>query len=264
MRVAFNVVVLYPALVQGSDAPMDLVRALNESYLDKSIDLLIIGRGGGSFEDLSCFNDEILARTLYNAPFPTISAVGHEGDYTICDFIASLRAPTPTGAAMLAVQDQRDIKEYLSHVEQRLLSGYRSYLNQLSNKLEGLSESYCMQHFDQVIDQKMNNVELLLSKLNKNSPLAIIENKLQQLDHLSNALNNDYNHYLEMQENKYINKVDKLIIVNPLNIMKKGYSIVFQKGNVVSNVVNVNKDEPIKIQMVDGSIEAQITKISEE
>ena len=125
-------VVLYPALVQGSEAPKDLIRALKSAYQDSSIDCLIIGRGGGSFEDLACFNDEELARTLFKAPFPTVSAVGHEGDYSICDFVASLRAPTPTGAAMLVCKDKNDILENLNIIEQRLKSSYRSYLEKLN------------------------------------------------------------------------------------------------------------------------------------
>lgn len=111
---------MYPALVQGLDAPKDLIQALKRVYQDGDADVIIIGRGGGSFEDLSCFNDENLARTLFSSPIPTVSAVGHEGDYTICDFVASHRAPTPTGAAMLLSKDKKDITELLIANSKRL------------------------------------------------------------------------------------------------------------------------------------------------
>ena len=100
---------LYPALVQGQDAPASLIKALNKANKDDLVDLIIIGRGGGSLEDLSCFNDEGLARAIFASRIPIISAVGHEADYSICDFVADLRAPTPTGAAMLASISKEDI-----------------------------------------------------------------------------------------------------------------------------------------------------------
>ena len=143
-------VVLYPALVQGNDAPKDLIRALNSAYQDETIDCLIIGRGGGSFEDLACFNDEELARTLFSAPFPTISAVGHEGDFSICDFVASLRAPTPTGAAMLACKDKKDIIENINIFEQRLRSAYRSYLEKVNIQYKNIANSYALTKFNNI------------------------------------------------------------------------------------------------------------------
>lgn len=257
-------IILYPASVQGSDAPLDLVRALKEAYQNKDIDVLIIGRGGGSFEDLACFNDETLARTLYDAPFPTISAVGHEGDYTIVDFVASKRAPTPTGAAMLCVKNRVDIIENIDINIQRLKSGFRTYLSILENNLNKLEKSYALSKFDFLLDQKANQVDVLKSKLEKNSPLNIINASLEKVNHLKISLNNNYSTYLTDLEHSFKNNINKLIILNPLNLMDKGYSVVFNENNVISSVKMVDIDDEVDIRMKDGKLKARITNISED
>ena len=279
-------ILLYPALVQGEDAPKDLVRALKEAYTNDSIDCLIIGRGGGSFEDLSCFNDETLARTLFAAPFPTISAVGHEGDYSICDFVASMRAPTPTGAAMLACKDKNEILENISIVEQRLKSSYRSYLQKLNIQYNNIVNSYALSKFNQIINVYENKYISLYEKLKTLSPITMIEQKIEKIQQSKNYLNLMLNHIISNNSNKFesinnnlhikfqnritniedniINNIDKLILLNPLNVMKKGYSIAYQKDNVISSVKNLTLNEKLRVKMFDGEIETQILQIKEE
>lgn len=279
-------VVLYPALVQGNDAPKDLIRALNSAYQDETIDCLIIGRGGGSFEDLACFNDEELARTLFSAPFPTISAVGHEGDFSICDFVASLRAPTPTGAAMLACKDKKDIVENINIFEQRLRSAYRSYLEKVNIQYQNIANSYALTKFNNIINNYESQYFNLFEKLRSFSPKTIIEQKIDKVEQTKDYLNLYLNHIINQSNQKYdfltnnlqvnfINKIkniedkinvniDKLILLNPLNLMKKGYSIAYQNNNVISSVKDININQTIKIKMSDGEITTNIIEIKEE
>ena len=279
-------VVLYPALVQGNDAPKDLIRALNSAYQDETIDCLIIGRGGGSFEDLACFNDEELARTLFSAPFPTISAVGHEGDFSICDFVASLRAPTPTGAAMLACKDKKDIIENINIFEQRLRSAYRSYLEKVNIQYQNIANSYALTKFNNIINNYESQYFNLFEKLRSFSPKTIIEQKIDKVEQTKDYLNLYLNHIINQSNQKYdfltnnlqinfINKIkniedkinvniDKLILLNPLNLMKKGYSIAYQNNNVISSVKDININQTIKIKMSDGEITTNIIEIKEE
>lgn len=279
-------VVLYPAIVQGQDAPNDLIRALLESYENQEIDCLIIGRGGGSFEDLSCFNDEKLARCLFTAPFPTISAVGHEGDYTICDFVASFRAPTPTGAAMIAVKDVKDLKENLNILNQRLISSYTVYLNKIETKLNSLVGSYGIAKFGNIIDNKYIKCNVLVERLKQYSPLHNILSQIETIKHYDlsminsvkmilkqesnhyeskiNALNDSFKNYLNKININFNEQLQKLIILNPLNIMSKGYSITYQDNNVISSVKDIDKNKNIKIKLVDGEVLTNIIKINED
>lgn len=279
-------VVLYPALVQGDDAPKDLVRALKESYKNNELDCLIIGRGGGSFEDLACFNDEELARCLFQAPFPTISAVGHEGDYTICDFVASHRAPTPTGAAMLAAKNQFEVLETINILKQRLISARRVFFNKLEKNLEYYQNSYGLAQFDQIINNLINKSNVFVEKLKQYSPIHLLEKKNEQLQNNCNLLNLYYTRYLEnikrcyqynleklnlnyqlnMDKNDF--KLDqyyqKMILLNPLNIMKKGYSIIYQDDSVISSVKNIDKTKSLKVKLFDGEIETKIINVKED
>ena len=279
-------IVLYPAQVQGSDAPKDLIRALKLAYLNNEIDCLIIGRGGGSFEDLSCFNDEELARCLFQAPFPTISAVGHEGDYTICDFVASLRAPTPTGAAMLAVKNQEDIIENVNILKQRLISSTRVYFSKIEKNLNYYQNSYGIAQFDQIIGNLANKSNVLIEKLKQHSPIHLLEKKNEQLQNNLNYMKLYFSRYLENLNNSYhkdieclsvsyqenLEKYDlkleqycqKMILLNPLNLMKKGYSIVYQDENVISSVKKIDKNKNIKIKLFDGEIDTKIINVKEE
>lgn len=250
---------LYPALVQGLDAPKDLVRALKEVYKDNDSDVIIIGRGGGSFEDLSCFNDETLARTLFSSTIPTISAVGHEGDYTICDFVASFRAPTPTGAAMQLAKDKNDVLGILVTISKRLTNGVKNKLISCFNTWQNLSSSYVLTNFDRTLTVKEENLKLITEKLSKYSPEMItvnIENKINELDlRLSNSFqvifsnfSNSYNNLnqrlrvelvndkidaYQKDVTKYINQID--VLTN-----KKYNETSLQLENLVNKIVILN------------------------
>ncbi len=294
---------LYPALVQGTDAPKDLVRALLKVYQDNDADAIIIGRGGGSFEDLSCFNDETLARTLFASKIPTVSAVGHEGDYTICDFVASFRAPTPTGAAMALSKDKKDVNDLLIDRSSRLKIAIKSKLVSDYNIWNNLSSSYGLANFEKILNNKHTVLDSYISKLQKFSPELLtknVENKIIESDlRMHNAINNKFNEYnalisnfdSRLKPNLVINKInkyddlidqffnrivdinnneiakletmlfnmtDKMVLLNPFNIMKKGYSIVYKDENIVSSSKDLKSDDEIMIKMSDGDVYAKI------
>lgn len=304
-RLPMAKLILYPALVQGRDAPADLVRALKQVYHDNLAEVLIIGRGGGSFEDLSCFNDETLARTLFASPIPTVTGIGHEADYTICDFVASYRAPTPTGAAMRLTKEKSDCYDELWMKIKRLKNGVINTLKDDYNRYQHLINSYGIAHYDKIIDAKISKLELFTSELNKYSPinqvilknnrlkeicsllqinfqkqLNFYDNKMDLINNIlkpaiidqkiiqSNQSLNILGHNLDLHYQKNLQKTDqliktiinKLVILNPFNTMNRGYAMVIQNNQIVSQINQLNFEKPIKIKMTDGSIEANLIK----
>ena len=305
-RLPMALIKLFPATVQGEEAPRSLISALSLAYADPTIDCLIIGRGGGSFEDLNCFNDEALARKLYDAPFPTISAVGHEGDYTICDFVCSFRAPTPTGAAMKLTKEKKDVNELVLNYSKRLATGIKNKLTQSFNSWNSLNTSYGLSKFDEILGSKeqlynnLNNRLMLLSpdNLAKNLEDKIVDltNRLNksvsnyfnninlQINGLNSRLRSDLvikrieNEYKEVSslENKmnllveqqyatsvkiFNHLVEKCTILNPLNIIKKGYTIVYKDEDIVYNVDELNQNDEVKIKFNDGVALATVNEI---
>ena len=308
-RLPLATIKLYPALVQGLNAPADLIRALNLVYKDNDADVIIIGRGGGSFEDLSCFNDEKLARLLFVSKIPTISAVGHEGDYTICDFVASYRAPTPTGAAMKLTKDKNDVSNILVNYSKRLSADIKSKLTLAYNNWKKLSTSYMLVNFNNVLDEKLQkclNLDARLSQFAPDRFVKRLEDNLEQLEkrlkkageysfEINNNLYNgiacrvkeelilkniekcekEYNviekrllpSYLNNYQNyeaKTLRLIDKIVILNPFSIMKKGYSIVYKDENIISSIDELNVDDDVKIKLYNGYTLAHINKIVKE
>lgn len=307
-RLPLAKLILYPALVQGIDAPKDLIRALDLAYHNSSIDCLIIGRGGGSFEDLNCFNDEALARKLYEAPFPTISAVGHEGDYTICDFVCSFRAPTPTGAAMALTKEKADIEKNIISISKRLTYSIKNKLINSFNMLKNYQESYGFAHFDEILNQKeqtfidLNKRLSLLTpeqiainldvKIKEQSRLLniyieqLIKNNNTKLEHLSerlrinlvmdkidslfekvkvftNQMNNSFDNILNKNYQQFDYLVEKSMLLNPLNIINKGYAIVYKKQKMIYSVNELTTSDEVRIKFKDGNAKALIQEIEE-
>ena len=276
--------ILFPSLVQGSAAAEDIVKKI-ELANAYDIDTLIVGRGGGSIEDLWPFNEEIVARAIYNSKVPVISAVGHEIDFTISDFVADLRAPTPTAAAELAVPDIKNILEYLSNTKTR---SYNAILNMVSAKklvLDKLSNSYVLKNPNNLYEVKEQTLDLLLDKIHSNMT-KILDNYRVRLFTYSNSyvLNNPnilYDKYKErlINFNKYLNreivkKIDdvkanlnnltsRIILLNPMETLKRGYAIVRIEDNVISSISNIKKDDKIFVELKDGKIETKVVKVCE-
>ena len=270
---------LYPALVQGADAPASLIKALNKANKDDLVDLIIIGRGGGSLEDLSCFNDEGLARAIFASRIPIISAVGHEADYSICDFVADLRAPTPTGAAMLASTSKEDIFANLYNINKHLTVSIKNKLTNEYNKLELLKNSYVLSRFSDLLTNKKLQLDAIDLRLASVSPLNKLNEYLKLADSLSlrlgllnldskiderieyiNSMNTNLNKIVcqkvDNEEKEVDGMINKLILLNPLNILSKGYSLTYRENKLVKSVNDVNENDEINIKVSDGDIKA--------
>lgn len=274
---------LFPALVQGADAPRDLIRALKEVYEKNEFDCLIIGRGGGSFEDLSCFNDEKLARTLFASPIPTVSAIGHEADFTICDFVSSLRAPTPTGAAMLLTKNKEDIIQNIEFEASRIERNFKyriqyfekqlvvieKNLNQLSPKMKIENNLHLLSQYQYRINtnflNKINKLEHQVNVITKSIDgkiiLGRVDKSIEDVKHYETILKQKIKHTYDQNNLTLVNIIDRLTNLNPLNIMKKGYGIIYQNNNVIDKVEKVNLNENIDIRLSDGMINALVIDI---
>ncbi|MDD3453604.1 MAG: exodeoxyribonuclease VII large subunit [Bacilli bacterium] len=255
---------LFPALVQGDASALDIakkIRQANESLFN--LDVLIVGRGGGSFEDLNSFNDENVAREIFKSNIPIISAVGHEVDYTIADFVADLRAPTPTGAAELAVPNMIDLKHNLKQYNIRLNEAIMKKINLKKLYLDSIKNSFVIKNPMIMYDNKKQKLDLILEKLNQ-----IILNKVdKQKEYLISLkknyiLNNPEILYKNYQI-KLVNLMEKLEIVSPLNTLKRGYSLTYKDNILVKSIKDVKIKENIKIKMADGIISASINEIGE-
>ena len=225
---------VFPTLVQGSDAAPNIVKMI-ELANTFPLDTIILGRGGGSIEDLWAFNEEIVARAIFNSKIPIISGVGHEIDFTISDFVADLRAPTPTGAAILATRDKEEIISYLDSCKTRIN-------NALDNKLQNAYE---------ILKKYKSNYIL-------NNPTRLYDIQEQKLDILYDKLNNAINLNLDNLMKKTEKYKIKLDLLNPVSILDKGYSIVYKGNEIIKDVSLLSKDDDINIIVKNGKISANV------
>ena len=234
-RYPLATIYLYPALVQGEGAARTLIDGID--YFDKSrlVDTVIIGRGGGSIEDLWEFNNEMLARRIYECSVPVISAVGHETDFTICDFVADMRAPTPSAAAELAVPDIRELFVAVDNMLDRSDRALNRALERARERLLRISESRALGDFSSLISAIFEKVNIL----EKNASSA-------------------YSAILGDKKLSFISDVAKLEALNPLSVMSRGYSIVEKNGKSFSTVGSVETGDVITVRLRDGSVDATV------
>lgn len=228
-------IVLCPVLVQGDNAALQLVDAVNKLNQYDLCDTIIIGRGGGSIEDLWAFNDENLAYAIYNSHIPVISAVGHETDFTICDFVSDLRAPTPSAGAELAVPDRNEILQNLD--------AQRQYLSSL---------------MDKKLIENNNIVSEMTTKLLSLSPDDKIAKLYNDLDFLSQKYENNSNRIFQNTANKIELLATKLESLNPVSILKRGYSVVTNNDKTVTSVKDVKNGDTLAINVTDGKIISKV------
>ncbi len=253
--------ILFPSLVQGENAKEDLVKniKLSEHY---DLDVLIIGRGGGSIEDLWPFNEEMVARAIYECKIPIISAVGHEIDYTISDFVADLRAPTPTGAAELAVPEKEELMSYLLQLKIRLGKTLMEKIKTAKASLERFQNSYVLKNPMALFEIESQKLDTLKETLNA-TMLHFLEKKRFLFEHKKNSYLFLYPEALyKEKENALMHNIQKLELLNPLRVLKRGYAIPYQKGNILHSVKEVKK-EALELHLVDGIIEANVVDIKE-
>ncbi len=226
---------LFPSLVQGEEAAVQLISGIEYFNITKSVDVIIIGRGGGSIEDLWAFNDEYLARAIYNSKIPVISGVGHEIDFTICDFVADLRAATPSAAAELATPD----------ISQLLLK-----LNQFKERSESIIEN-------KVLDYKQKLNSLSNSRVFSNPESMLEIPKIVLKTHQKN-LNNTFLRLISDKKSQFGEAVAKLDALNPLSVLSRGYAAVYSTNGInIKSVNEIQVENNIKIKFYDGNVVAK-------
>lgn len=276
-RYPLATIYLYKSLVQGPDAPNSLIKAIQKANDDNIVDVIIIARGGGSAEDLSCFNNEALARAIFSSKIPIVSGVGHETDFTICDFVSDFRAPTPTGAAVKVTNDANVLKQTLSNLRNQLVSCAKKILTEKYNTYQAIVTTYQFQSFDEVLGIKETSLDQLTYSLVMNSPKSRIERELKTVESLDKRLslmdfpqkislmeNNieeirklmekSFSRKISTEENFLFNLIDKMIAINPLSLMKKGYTLTYQDSELILSSKNINMNKEIEIKFHDGTI----------
>lgn len=252
---------LYPSLVQGEAASADIVKKIKQVNAEGLVDTIIVGRGGGSIEDLWSFNEEIVAEAISQSQIPIISAVGHETDFTIADFVADMRAPTPTAAAEMVAPNIVDVLTYLNQLKSRLNQGLKTQISFKEVTLDRLTNHYMMKNPRTLFESRL----LKLSQLEKSLESALNENvvqKKQQLERLDVSLNERMQKTLISTKNNYTVMLTKLEMLNPLAVLKKGYSVVTDEaGHSVKDVKDLTVGKEISGTLNKGRFKAQVTKV---
>lgn len=248
---------LFPCLVQGEFASSDVIKKIKQAE-KYDLDVLIVGRGGGSFEDLNPFNDEELARTIFACPIPIISAVGHEIDYTIADFVADLRAPTPTGAAEMAVPNMLELKQSLKQYNVRLNEAIYKKVNYLQLYMDSLKNSFVIKNPMLMFDNKKQKLDLLNEKMT-----TILKNKVNKEQSRLHNLKNNFilNNPETLYKNHIIklnNMIEKLELVSPMNVLKRGYTLTYKDHQILKSVKEISKKDNLKIKFYDGDVLVEV------
>lgn len=275
-------VVVIPARVQGEGAATEIVRAIELANKVKNFDVMIVGRGGGSIEDLWCFNEEIVARAIYASQIPIISAVGHEVDFTIADFVADKRAPTPSAAAEVVAQSEQELFEKLKFFSQSLRLLMYQKINDLKQKNISLSKQLfdprkyvqdCMLKCDdwtqrmiqamyRDLDKKRMALQLRSNKMI--SPQQVIQKIRSDLQTLTKVMTLKLNQKLGSQKESLVKWSHLLDSLSPLKVVDRGYGIVKAGNKVIQSIKSVKKGDEIQIQLKDGFLDTQVKEIIKE
>ncbi|RYL92353.1 exodeoxyribonuclease VII large subunit [Sporolactobacillus sp. THM7-4] len=278
--------IVFPVLVQGAEAAPSIAAAIRQANRLQSLDVLIVGRGGGSIEDLWAFNEEIVAQAIYESKLPVISAVGHETDFTIADFVADKRAPTPTAAGEFVVPDVLELKQNIRHLSERLVLSMSGKWQREADHLKRLHESYAFRYPGQLVLQKeqerdqwterlqkalerlkqrnSEKLSMLDRLLGQNRPSARLERSRQKLEERTGRLIRSFHIALKEKKTGYERLVLQLNALSPLKVMARGYNLAYnQDGKLVKSVKEVSPGDPLMIKMHDGRMDCQIWGIEE-
>jgi len=267
-----------PSLVQGNGAAQNLTKQLLRMDTSGHFDAIIIGRGGGSLEDLYSFNDETLARAIFNAKTPIISAVGHEVDFTIADFVADVRAATPTAAAELLSPDSEQLIRQIQSQENSLALSFERQLQTQQQKLDHLIQrmrhpseriqiqqdklSQLEKRLIQGIQARLSNKKIQLehsqARLSQSSPKQAITRKTQELEDYQRRLSLALKQNLEQKSQTFASLMEKLNLVSPLQILSRGYAIASNEDGVIKNIQQAKKGEKIKVRVEDGELNCEV------
>jgi len=281
-RAPFIPVVIYPCLVQGNDAASSIIRALKRAEQEQRCDVLVLTRGGGSIEDLWPFNDETLARTIFACDLPTVSAVGHEIDFSLCDFVADVRAPTPSAAAELISPDQEHLLALIRKKEQHLrllierrLESYAYRLDQLARgvrhpaeiltknkfKLEFFYESLT-RLIHRKLASKINHFQLVKYAFARGFIGVRMQQEKQRLQQYEKQLTETIKKRLLSYRNRFGIQLEKLETLSPIKVLQRGYAVVYeQEDKLIESVKNVSVKQKISVRLIDGILICQVQAI---
>ncbi len=278
-------ITVFPVLVQGNSAKDSIVQAIEMANAMNLIDVLIVGRGGGSIEELWAFNEEVVARSIANSSVPIISAVGHETDFTIADFVADLRAPTPTGAAELAVPSIVELKERLDQRVHRLMRTMKEKMVSDRERLTTLQKSYAFRYPDQLLRQKEQELDLQVDRLQKTMkrflvytrehvernhkqlvkqhPERLVKESANDLTELKASLQKEMQRVLQEKQRDFSFAAGKLNALSPLKVMERGYSLAYKEEELIKSVKQVQPGDVLKVEMTDGKIDCHVWGLEE-
>ena len=279
-------ILIAPVRVQGNDAAPDIIQALRNLQSHGAVDVIVIARGGGSLEDIAPFNDEALAREIFRSSIPVVSAVGHETDFTICDFVADMRAPTPSAAAELIVPESMELIAKINILKQRMIAGYYRCQKDRRNKIAGLQERLkdprrflinlkinlddlkerlrsSFYHEKQNLNNELQQLQLRL--LHQNPARKISERKIL-LKNIQKDLFNNLSGRLAALKERLRKNSAVLESLNPLGVLQRGYSITrsMESGMIIRQAADLSIGEDVNIQLARGNFNAKIEKISQE
>lgn len=230
-------VILYPVRVQGAGAAEEIAEAIREMNRYGEVDVMIVGRGGGSLEDLWAFNEEVVARAIYASKIPVISAVGHEIDFSVADFVADLRAPTPSAAAELVVRDRTELLDILRNL------------------------CYTMrQNLEDRLDSLRDRIQSLLSSYSFNKPKDLLRQSAQRVDELERGLMLAITHHQELSRGLQLSLHQQLEALSPKRVLGRGYAMVRKDGEVVTSAKRLYEGEQAVIQFHDGDVSTRVEK----
>ena len=274
-------VTVVPTVVQGEGSAAKIAEALKKAISISDVDVVIIGRGGGSIEDLWAFNDENLARLIASSHLPIISAVGHEIDFTIADFVADLRAPTPSAAAELVAKSASDLGQRVTSLERVLMLSLNKILKSLKDKSFGLSKRLVdpQRHLQDLIlrnDDLQTRLELAVERTLSDfghqitllreklgSPQDLIDSRRQKLDYLRLRSDKVIVHSLERKQSRLGRLASVLDSLSPLKVVERGYSIVMKNNEVVKSASQVSVGDPLKIRLAQGELSVKVETVKE-
>lgn len=277
-------ITIFPVLVQGERAAESIKNAI--AYANKlgTFDTLIVGRGGGSIEELWSFNEESVVRAIFQSDIPVISAVGHETDVTLSDYAADFRAPTPTGAAELAVPHQLELKDRIRSLKRILTKDLMQQLEQFNDRLKRMSTSYAFRYPEQLIKQKEQDLDQLTDRMLRASkqmqkekrtyldnmykrlilfhPSNQIKLSEQSLQQLIKRNNNAMTRHIERKTIDLGKQMDKLVLLNPVEIMKRGFALPYsEEGKILQSVRDVSEKDNITVHMHDGNLHCFVESV---
>ena len=255
--------IINPVRVQGDGAAAEIARAITEMSAYALCDVMIVGRGGGSLEDLWAFNEESVAKAIYESRIPIVAAVGHETDHTIACYVADVRAPTPSAAAEIILQEEAALLRHLSQIGERLDTSLLSLLKHERQKLNGILRHPLFTSPYALLGPWMQRLDTLHSRIEAVKPAAKIAQMKAHLKQLTLRLDATFLHSLKNKESRLQKLTEILKAIDPKNLLSKGYSILFSKkdGSLIKSARSLKKSETLSLLLADGSAEATITEV---